>query len=297
MHDRLAAGERHGASSAETGSGHLLTMDGAPDGGGRNLAPRPMETVLAGTGGCTAYDVVLILQARPPRRARLPGQGRAPSARRPIRRSSRASACTSSSAAATCRRPRSSAPIALSHEKYCSATIMLAKTARDHDQLRDRRAQPDRAPSTLRRSARCVVITLRGRAHRPAHRRRQRRRAGLLGRVGVAALRRPSSARRWRAKRSRRPAGARGGRRGAARPGARSRRRSRGSARRRRGRRPGRCAKAPAYHSGLSRLGAGAEFAQPLLRSRPGGRSRRAAACSNWRAQRRRRGVVSACAW
>ena len=48
--------------AAETGSGHLLMMDGAADGGGRNLAPRPMETVLAGTGGCTAYDVVLILK-------------------------------------------------------------------------------------------------------------------------------------------------------------------------------------------------------------------------------------------
>ena len=47
---------------AETGSGHLLAMDGAPDGGGRNLAPRPLETVLAGTGGCSAYDVVLILR-------------------------------------------------------------------------------------------------------------------------------------------------------------------------------------------------------------------------------------------
>ena len=47
---------------AETGSGHALIMDGAPDGGGRDLAPRPMETVLAGTGGCTAYDVVLILK-------------------------------------------------------------------------------------------------------------------------------------------------------------------------------------------------------------------------------------------
>jgi putative redox protein len=45
------------AFSAETGSGHLLMMDGAPDGGGRNLAPRPMETVLAGTGGCTAYRI------------------------------------------------------------------------------------------------------------------------------------------------------------------------------------------------------------------------------------------------
>jgi hypothetical protein len=50
------------AFAAETGSGHLLTMDGAPDGGGRNLAPRPMETLLAGAGACTAYDVVLILK-------------------------------------------------------------------------------------------------------------------------------------------------------------------------------------------------------------------------------------------
>ena len=47
---------------AETGSGHTLTMDGAPDVGGRNLAPRPMEMLLVGAGGCTAYDVVLILQ-------------------------------------------------------------------------------------------------------------------------------------------------------------------------------------------------------------------------------------------
>src|SRR5438270_10293543 len=52
---------------AETGSGHVLAIDGAPDAdkpenGGQNLAPRPMETVLAGTGACTAYDVVLILQ-------------------------------------------------------------------------------------------------------------------------------------------------------------------------------------------------------------------------------------------
>ena len=48
--------------TAETGSGHLLNMDGAPEGGGRNLAPRPMELVLVGAGGCTAYDVVLILR-------------------------------------------------------------------------------------------------------------------------------------------------------------------------------------------------------------------------------------------
>jgi putative redox protein len=47
---------------AETGSGHALVMDGAPEAGGRNLGPRPMELLLAGTGGCTAFDVVLILK-------------------------------------------------------------------------------------------------------------------------------------------------------------------------------------------------------------------------------------------
>ncbi len=63
-----AAGTRSGMGFlAETGSGHVIAMDGAPDAakpenGGQNLAPRPMETLLAGTGGCTAYDVVLILK-------------------------------------------------------------------------------------------------------------------------------------------------------------------------------------------------------------------------------------------
>ena len=47
---------------AESGSGHAFVMDGAPEGGGRNLGPRPMEVVLMGTGGCTAYDVVHILR-------------------------------------------------------------------------------------------------------------------------------------------------------------------------------------------------------------------------------------------
>lgn len=46
---------------AETGSGHAFVMDGAPEGGGRNLGPRPMEVVLSGSAACTAYDVVLIL--------------------------------------------------------------------------------------------------------------------------------------------------------------------------------------------------------------------------------------------
>ena len=47
---------------AQTETSHTILMDGAPEAGGRNLGPRPMETVLAGTGGCTAYDVVVILR-------------------------------------------------------------------------------------------------------------------------------------------------------------------------------------------------------------------------------------------
>ncbi|MCZ4307142.1 OsmC family protein [Zoogloeaceae bacterium G21618-S1] len=47
---------------AETGSGHTVVMDGAPEAGGRNLAPRPMEMLLVGAGGCTAFDVMLILK-------------------------------------------------------------------------------------------------------------------------------------------------------------------------------------------------------------------------------------------
>ena len=47
---------------AETGSNYAVVMDGAPEAGGRNLGPRPMELLLAGTGGCTAFDVVMILK-------------------------------------------------------------------------------------------------------------------------------------------------------------------------------------------------------------------------------------------
>ena len=113
---------------AETGSGHLLTMDGAADGGGRNLAPRPMETVLAGTGACAAYDVVLILKRGRHDvtgcRVKLSAE-RAPTDPKVFTRihmhfivSGRAL-----SAAAVER------AVKLSHDKYCSATAMLAKTA------------------------------------------------------------------------------------------------------------------------------------------------------------------------
>lgn len=53
----------HGMSFiAETGTGHMVAMDGAPEAGGHNLAPRPLELLLAGVGGCTSFDVVSILQ-------------------------------------------------------------------------------------------------------------------------------------------------------------------------------------------------------------------------------------------
>lgn len=46
----------------ESGSGHAVVMDGPPDGGGRNIGVRPMEMLLIGVGGCSAYDVVSILE-------------------------------------------------------------------------------------------------------------------------------------------------------------------------------------------------------------------------------------------
>ena len=118
---------------AETGSGHTLMMDGAPDAdkpenGGQNLAPRPLETVLAGTGGCTAYDVVLILK-----RGRHAVQGctvkltaeRATTDPKVFTGIHMHFTVTGKGipAAAVER------AIAMSHDKYCSASIMLAKTA------------------------------------------------------------------------------------------------------------------------------------------------------------------------
>ena len=46
----------------ETGSGHAIVLDGAPTAGGRNIGPRPMETILVGLGACSAFDVVAILR-------------------------------------------------------------------------------------------------------------------------------------------------------------------------------------------------------------------------------------------
>jgi putative redox protein len=118
---------------AETGSGHVLVMDGAvdearPDQGGRNQAPRPMETVLAGTGGCTAYDVVLILK-----RGRHDVRGctvkitaeRATTDPKVFTGIHMHFTVTGKGVPAEAVQRA----VSLSHEKYCSASAMLAKTA------------------------------------------------------------------------------------------------------------------------------------------------------------------------
>jgi len=116
------------AFSAETGSGHLLTMDGAPDGGGRNLAPRPMETVLAGTGACTAYDVVLILKRgrHDVRGCRVKVTAERADDDPKVFTSIGLHFVVSGVGIPAAAVERA---IALSHDKYCSATIMLGKTA------------------------------------------------------------------------------------------------------------------------------------------------------------------------
>ncbi len=116
------------AFSAETGSGHLITMDGARDGGGRNLAPRPMETLLAGAGGCTAYDVVLVLKRG---RHEVTGCQVAMKAERADTDPKVFTAIHLHFTVTGRGLPEAAVQraVAMSHEKYCSATIMLAKTA------------------------------------------------------------------------------------------------------------------------------------------------------------------------
>jgi len=113
---------------AESGGGHGIVVDAAPDIGGRDLGPRPMELVLMGTGACSAVDVVLIL-----RKARQPitdcevlvDSERAAEDPKVFTRIHLHYIVTGKGLAA----PQVERAIKLSKEKYCSATIMLARTA------------------------------------------------------------------------------------------------------------------------------------------------------------------------
>lgn len=113
---------------AQSETGHAVLMDGAPSAGGQNLGPRPMEMVLMGTGGCTAFDVVAILK-----------KGRADIVDCEVQLE--AERADSDPKVFTrihmhfvvkgrqLKHEQVKRAIELSAEKYCSASIMLAKTA------------------------------------------------------------------------------------------------------------------------------------------------------------------------
>jgi putative redox protein len=112
----------------ESGSGHAVVMDGAPDAGGRNLGVRPMEMLLLGLGGCSAFDVVLILK-----RGRQPVTDcvveieaeRADTDPKVFSHIAMRYVVTGSGLD----RAKVERAVQLSAEKYCSASAMLAKTA------------------------------------------------------------------------------------------------------------------------------------------------------------------------
>jgi len=113
---------------AESGSGHSMVIDGAPEGGGRDLGPRPMEVVLMGTGGCTAYDVMHIL-----RKSRAPvtdcvleiESERADDDPKVFTKIHFHFIITGKAL----KPAQVERAVQLSAEKYCSASIMLGKTA------------------------------------------------------------------------------------------------------------------------------------------------------------------------
>ena len=116
------------AFSAETGSGHLINMDGPPEAGGRNLAPRPMELLLAGAGASSVYEVVFILQRT---RQAISGCNvslqaeRAPEDPKVFTKINLHFQVKGKDLDPA----KVERAVKLSHEKYCSATVMLAKTA------------------------------------------------------------------------------------------------------------------------------------------------------------------------
>jgi putative redox protein len=113
---------------AESGSGHSALVDGAPEAGGRNLGMRPMEMLLAGAAACTAFDVVWILK-----KARQPVSGcvvEAEAARAAVEPKVFTRIELVYRVTGQGLDPRQvERAVKLSKEKYCSATIMLGRTA------------------------------------------------------------------------------------------------------------------------------------------------------------------------
>ena len=118
---------------AESGSGHGLILDGAPETGGRNLGPRPMEMLLLGLGGCTAFDVIHILRRGREQVTDCVVEVEAERAETDpkVFTSIHIHYVVTGRGLAESKVERA---IALSAEKYCSASVILGKTAKiTHD--------------------------------------------------------------------------------------------------------------------------------------------------------------------
>ena len=113
---------------ATSGSGHAVLMDGPPEGGGENRGPRPMEMLLMGTGGCAAFDVVLILRKSRQNVSNCELEIEAERAQQEPKVFTRLHLhfiLTGKNLNPS----QVERAIRLSAEKYCSASIMLGKTA------------------------------------------------------------------------------------------------------------------------------------------------------------------------
>jgi putative redox protein len=112
----------------ESGSGHAVVMDGSPEAGGRNIGIRPMELLLIGMGGCTAFDVVMILERM---REKLTGLDVWLDAERASEEPKVFTKVTMNFkfTGRNLKRANVERAVHLSAEKYCSASIMIAKTA------------------------------------------------------------------------------------------------------------------------------------------------------------------------
>lgn len=112
----------------ESGSGHAVVMDGPPDSGGRNLGVRPMEMLLLGMGGCTAFDVVYILKRQRQPVADCVVELSAERAETGAKVFTRIHVHFIVSGEGLAEKQVARA-VKLSAEKYCSASLMLGKTA------------------------------------------------------------------------------------------------------------------------------------------------------------------------
>ena len=117
----------------ESGSGHAVVMDGSPESGGRNIGVRPMEMLLMGLGGCTAFDIVMILERMREKVTALDIELEAERATEDPKVFTRVKLIYKLKGRGL--KPANvERAVKLSAEKYCSASLMIGKTAMiEHD--------------------------------------------------------------------------------------------------------------------------------------------------------------------